>query len=253
LFANDRIRFISGLYDGTAINALRVSQNKDDHGQVFNTRLSAAPYYGDEGRYVLHFGGHYTYLADVDSRVRVQPGGSNWLAYTLDTAAVPTNHHHRSGIEAAYQDGPFAIHSEAFFAQFGGNVDKTAKGFSTEFTYFLGGEHRAYSLTSGTFGAVKMKNNFHPFESGGRNLVDGFGAWQLVLQYGYTDLGDWRTDTRDSGNRGGLQSDVTFGVNWFWTPNVRWIFEYTNSQQNTGTDYVHTNQDIFGTSLRIFF
>ncbi|MDR0522339.1 MAG: hypothetical protein LBH00_10880, partial [Planctomycetaceae bacterium] len=170
---------------------------------------------------------------------------NNWLDTTLTTGAITANHHHRGGAELAYQSGPFAVRSEAFFAKYGGNVDKTATGASVELTYFLTGDWREYSLANGNFGAAKVRKPFHPFKCGEWNLVDSLGAWQFVTQYGYVDLGDWRATT------GGRQHDLTFGLNWFWTSNLRWIFEYTHSQQNTGTAYTYTYQDIFGTSVRM--
>jgi phosphate-selective porin OprO/OprP len=271
LLANDRIRLFSGLFNGTSINSNPKSVTGDDQGILFNTRLTFAPYYSQDGRYLLSFGGHYVYnnsnSADPTGleTLSARAGGLDWMGNALTTGSITTNHSNRSGLEAVYQAGAFNIRTEAFWAKFAGDANdgKTASGFSTELSYFLTGENRSYNLSTATFGAVKPKRNFHPFKSGEWNLIDGWGAWQAVLQYAYTDLSDWREGIAAYPNpaspapptfpRGGLQNDVTFGVNWFWTSNIRMIFEYTHSQQNIGTNYVHNEQDIFGTSVRVFF
>ena len=100
-----------------------------------------------------------------------------------------------------------------------------------------------------------MNRPFQPFKSGGWNLVRGPGAWQIYTQYSYVDLIDWRGIDLGLENRyqpiGGYQHDLTLGVNWFWTSNLRWMFEYTHSQQNTGQDRTYCYQDILGASVRI--
>ncbi|GHT23003.1 hypothetical protein FACS189419_06340 [Planctomycetales bacterium] len=255
LFANERIRLFTGLFEGENINGAAKSVPYDDQGMVFNTRLTFAPYYAQEGRYLLTFGGHYIYNSNRTGleTLSARAGGLDWMNNALTTGAFRTNHSNRGGLEAAYQAGSFNVRSEAFWAKFAGDANdgKTASGFSTELSYFLTGENRSYNLSTATFGAVKPKHNFHPFKNGDWNLVDGLGAWQVVLQYAYTDLGDWRT--AGAFPRGGRQNDITAGLNWFWTTNVRWIFEYTHSQQNWGTAGNYTYENIFGASVRFHF
>ncbi len=130
-----------------------------------------------------------------------------------------------------------------------GDENNTAKGAYVELKYFLTGDHRAYSLSKGVFEGVKVKRNFHPFKCGDYNLIDGFGAWQAVVQWSYLDLSDWRY----AHEKAGRQHDLTLGMNWFWTPNIRWIFEYVHSQRNVGAGSRHCSEDIFGTSLRLHF
>jgi phosphate-selective porin OprO/OprP len=271
LFARDRIRLFYGIFQGSAINIDRFVQ-RDDQGQVFNIRLSAAPYFAEGGRYVLHFGGHYSYVSSQNDTqsLNLNLGGNSWYNTLLATGTFASNNHHRAGAEIAYQAGPFSIQSEAYVAKYAAygtsTEDKTATGAYVELKYFLTGEHRVYNLASGTFGAAKVKHNFHPFKNGEFNLIDGFGAWQAVVQYSYLDLEDWRAGNAagfpnayppTTGNadirRGGHEHDLTFGMNWFWTSNIRWIFEYTHSQRNAGSDRLSSYEDIFGTSLRLHF
>lgn len=248
LFARDRIRWIYGVYQGQNTN-VNHSVWSDNQGLILNTRLTAAPYYAEGGRYLLHIGGHYSYIDGVTSNNNIDAylGGTNWLSRTLRAANPADQHHHRSGAEIAYQRGPFGARAESFVAAY---TQGTATGTTAEVCYFLTGEHRAYNLATATIGAAQVKRPFRPFKYGDWNLVDGLGAWQLVGRYAYTDLGDWRGAANSTG---GYQHDLTFGVNWFWTSNIRCIFEYTHSQWDEGLILAHRSANIFGTSIRVFW
>ena len=257
LFAKDRIRWFYGIFQGRSINNSR-SITSDEQGYIFNTRLTMALHYAEGGRQLLHFGGHYAHVAVPRQTMSVAMGGQSALGthpnpYTLRTRTIPGKHNNRCGLELAYQSGPFGAISEAFFSHFGYGAESARKatGASLELSYFLTGDHRSYNLATGAFGAVNVIRPFVPFQSGGLNLVNGTGAWQVFTQYSYVDFGDWREGETAGERYGGYQHDLAFGVNWFWTSNLRWIFEYIHSQQNTGADRKHCYQDIIGTSVRI--
>jgi len=267
LFAQDRIRWFGGFFQGQPTHVNR-SYHSDYQGYILNTRLSAVPYYASGGRSFLHFGGHYSFIdakprqatdpptlpAASNPGVSMHAGGSGWgIGETLRMRSIRSRHQHRSGLELAYQHGPLSVMSEAFFAQYGAaDGHNLARGASLELAYFLTGDHRAYNLAAGTIGAVQMKRPFTPFKSGGWNLVNGPGAWQVYTQYAYVDLTDWREGSgRQADRYGGYQHDLTLGVNWFWTSNLRWMLEYTHSQQNTGSDRKYCYQDILGASVRV--
>ena len=264
LFAQDRIRWFGGFFQGQAINANR-SYQADYQGYMLNTRLTAVPYFSAGGRNFLHFGGHYSFVDALSQSpgahpgVAINAGGNGWglgdPGQTLRTGTIQGRYQHRSGLELAYQRGPFGVMSEAFFARYGSADDhRTARGASLELSYFLTGDHRAYNLANGVVGAVQVNRPFVPFRSGGWNLVNGTGAWQIYTQYGYIDLTDWRGVTvLGTQPIGGYQHDLTLGVNWFWTSNLRWMFEYTHSQQNTGSNRKYCYQDILGASVRVYW
>ena len=255
LFAHDRIRWFAGVFQGQNINGNPHSIRNDDQGQIYNTRLTAVPYYADGGKDLLYMGGHYSYIDGVTDNENVDAylGGTNWLSRTLRAANPKDQHHHRVGAEAAYQQGPFSMKAESFVA---GYTQGTATGTTAEVGYFLTGEHRVYNLSTAAFGAAQVQRPFHPFKYGEWNLVDGFGAWQVVGRYAYTDLGDWRGVGSAAAGYGGYQHDWTFGVNWFWTSNIRCIFEYTHSQWDAYTSvtaFAHNAADVFGTSIRVYW
>jgi phosphate-selective porin OprO/OprP len=258
LFAKDHIRLFYGVFQGNQINSNRFISD-DNPGTVFNLRLTAVPIYANEGQQVFHIGGHWSYIhsQNNETSLSIQPGGISWYSSLLGTGTFSNNNHHRGGLELALQNGQTSISSEWYFAGYadhntkahGYAPDRTATGGYIELGRFLTNDYRSYQLKSGTFNAAKVNHPFHPFKSGDWNLVDGLGAWQFILRWSYLDLLDWR----NTAGNGGRQNDLTVGINWFWTPNIRWIFEYIHSQQNTGLNYQSRNEDIFGTSLRLHF
>ena len=258
LFANDRIRLFFGVFQGAATADARYL-DEDNQGQTVNLRLTAAPWFAQDGKCVLHLGGHWEYVGtDSKSFDRVlnsrtatfsaRPGTFSWADATLRTGTFANDYSHRGGVEFAYQNGRFSTRSELHAGSFSadGQPGRHLYGAYVELAYFLTDDFRSYNLKSGLFGAPKVKQNFHPFNRCDWNLVDGFGAWQAVFQWGYTDMEDWRGGT----NIGGHQNDFVAALNWFWSPQMRWVFEYVHSRQNVGADHLRPSQDIFGTSLR---
>jgi phosphate-selective porin len=264
LFAHDRVRLFVGVFQGAGTdNAKRLIE--DNQGQIVNLRLTMAPWYAQEGKYLFHVGGHWAYES-LDSgaipvgatqkhrTLNAAPGTFSWASNTL-TATFDNDYSNRGGLEFAYQYGRFSARSELFAGSFnvnGGGQGKHLYGSYVELGYFLTDDFRTYSLSSGGFGGVKMKSNFEPFQCGQWNLVRGTGAWQAFFQWGYTDMEDWR-DGVGTASIGGHQNDFVVGMNWYWTPNIRWMFQYVRSEQCVGANYLHKSQDIFGTSLRLYF
>jgi len=265
LFANDRVRLFFGVFQGAATNIDRYLR-EDNQGQIVNLRLTAAPWFAQEGKYLIHLGGHWEYVArDSKNKPGASLPGNTPGAFgfgipaTLRSGSFANDYSHRGGLEFAYQHGRFSARSELFAGSFGayhGEPGRHLFGSYVELGYFLTDDFRTYDLHTGIFGAQKIKRNFHPYQHGEWNLIDSFGAWQVVFQWGYTDMNDWRRTNyhATTGNPvehfGGYQNDFIVGLNWYWTSQMRWIFEYVHSRQCVGADYLHPNQDIFATSIR---
>ena len=90
--------------------------------------------------------------------------------------------------------------------------DPQFNGFYAFASYFLTGEHRPYSTSSGTFAGIKPKQNFLDGKG-------GLGAWEIAARYSQLDL-------NDEGIDGGKLGDFTFGLNWYLNPNYRVTFNY---------------------------
>ena len=95
--------------------------------------------------------------------------------------------------------------------------DPYIDGWSAQVSYFLTGEHRQYSKSSGTFSRVKPKKNFRE--------DDGWGAWDLAARYSNLDFR--HSVLPDSARR---LDNVTLGLNWYLTPNVKLMWNYIHSE-----------------------
>ena len=255
LFAQDRVRLFFGVFQGVNADVDR-RVNGDNQGQIVNVRLTAAPWFAQEGKYLLHLGGHWEYVATPSKSVSFNTSpatfGLGVSQTALQSGTLASDYSNRGGLEFMYQHGRYSVRSELFAGSFNGYGAAQGRhlyGTYVELGYFLTDDFRTYDLNTGLFSGVKTKRNFHLLKCRGQNVIDSLGAWQAFFQWGYTDMTDWRRDA----NSGGYQNDFVAGMNWFWTPQLRWIFEYVRSEQCVGTGFSHRSQDIFATSLRVHF
>ena len=90
--------------------------------------------------------------------------------------------------------------------------DVSFDGYYVAASYFLTGEDRPYSTSSGKFGRVEPSNNFALNGS-------GWGAVELALRYSNLDL-------NDSPVYGGEENNWTVGLNWYLNPHTRMMLNY---------------------------
>lgn len=100
-------------------------------------------------------------------------------------------------------------------------VNAVYHGGYVQLLYYLTGDHDHYNKATGVFERVRPSQNF-AYGSAGK----GSGAWQVGLRYNYLDL-------NDSGLNGGLLHNLTFGLNWFWNPNMKMQFNYIATYRDT--------------------
>lgn len=119
------------------------------------------------------------------------------------------------GGEAAFMYGPASLQGEYIVTNVNrgsGLSSPTFDGFYVQGSYILTGESRRYSFGSGSFG------NPRPNAVVGRG---GWGAWELALRYSNLNL-------NDSGILGGKVDNITAGINWYPTGNLRFMANYVN-------------------------
>ena len=90
-------------------------------------------------------------------------------------------------------------------------------------SYFLTGEYMPWDRTSGTLDRPHILENFFlvdRFCGERRGVAGGWGAWQVAARYSFVDL-------TDADIAGGVQNDVTLGLNWWWNSYARWQFNMT--------------------------
>jgi len=176
------------------------------------------PIYEKKGEQVLHLGiaGSFQGAPNNSARYRQRPS-AHLATRFVDTGTIRVNNDQRLGGEAAYVCGPFSLQGEAM-AMFANGVqgqnDFCSFGAYIMASYFFTGEVRPYDTKKGVFKRVKPNNNF----LGG----DGSGAWEGAVRYSFLDL-----DTgQDLSTANTELHDVTAGVNWYWNPVFRVMFNY---------------------------
>jgi phosphate-selective porin OprO/OprP len=226
----------------------------NDGEQVLHLAGSFQWRHADLGR-TIQPGGTGNAYADTqhDVRFRARPeirdatgiGSTEILggdtARFVDTGFLLASNVCTYGSELLWIDGPFSLQGEAGcarvqdarsiypasqFNRFRG--DPIFWGASTQVSYFLTGEHRGYDRRFGVFDRPKVANNFNP-----KNCADGgeddcgecanpgWGAFEVAYRYSYLDL-------NDNGINGGLLSQHTVGLNWYFNDNFKVQINYLN-------------------------
>lgn len=126
------------------------------------------------------------------------------------------------GLEAAAVFGAFSAQAEYLYRSFNavsGEADQDLNAWYAYASYFLTGESRAYKTSSGVFSRVTPK---------GIVGKGGMGAWEIGLRYSDIDLED---------NSAGSKGDIfTVGLNWYATPNIRFMANYTSADVEGESD-----------------
>ena len=111
----------------------------------------------------------------------------------------------KAGLELAYQAGPFAAEAEYLTVDVDrdNGSDLTFDGFHVQASYILTGESRSYG--GGSFGGVTPQG--------------AAGAWEVAARYSQMDL-------NDEDVQGGEQENITLGVNYYASSNLRFMANY---------------------------
>jgi phosphate-selective porin len=103
-------------------------------------------------------------------------------------------------------------------------VDRDFYGAYVLGSYFLTGENRAYKRgTTYAFDRVTPHTNYWLISG-----CKGMGAWELTARWSWLDLTEG-VDTNTSDDASGVMNNYTVGVNWYWNPYARMMFNYIHS------------------------
>jgi phosphate-selective porin OprO/OprP len=178
-------------------------------------RATGVPWYGDEGRRVLHLGLSYSHEFRSNDAIRFASKPEAHLSPVdfVDTLDIASDGVDLLNPELALVYGPFSLQAEYTYAAVeatnGPNPD--FDGYYAMASYFLTGEHRRYDRSKGAFVRVSPAENF--------SSTGGWGAWEVALRYSVLDLDD-------DGISGGELDDWTLGINWYLNPFARIMFNY---------------------------
>ncbi len=188
--------------------------------------------------YNLHLGASASYVlhpADqgVDAtgaryaiRLRDRPELRVDSTRLIDTSNIDAEHAYVYGVELAGNWRNFQAQAEHFW--FGVERPSSAAqdpkfgGYYVQGSWLLTGESRRYVMANGSYQSLRPRK---PFSASG-----GIGAWELALRFSHADFnfeeGAIGTAPSADAVRGGEQDVWTLGVNWYVTPNVKFMLNY---------------------------
>ncbi|MDY8110429.1 porin [Fulvimarina sp. 2208YS6-2-32] len=232
-YGGDAYSLAGGIFGGD------VNTGVDSEGLAFTGRATWAPVYaqseitrgGDASGdgvgtqrvdRLLHLGAAISTRFDIDHSFGFS-GGTNSTLTSRSIAAGPSfddaDQLLRGNLEASIVLGSLSIQGELTGARVEGSFDSgTAHGGYLYSTYFLTGETRGYSRSSGTFGRVVPKN---PIDEG------GFGAFEIGARIDYLDLTDLCPD-------GGAQFGASAVANLYLTKRVTLTSDYSYTVGTAG-------------------
>lgn len=217
--------------------------NTGDKGYGMASRITALPFYADDGSALLHLGLDYSLTRPSTQTLeyRNQPefggpfigatGSTPSVPFFVDTGVMSATSSNLFNAEIAAVKNHAYIQSELTYALVNLTNGSTATfpGYYAQAGYFLTGETRSYNKLAGVLGRVKPIHNW--------GEPCGYGAVELAARYSYLDL----TSRSVSGGR---MNDVTLGVNWYLNQYTKLQLNYIRSivdQTSTGTNNIDTN------------
>lgn len=221
-----------------------------DESWGFNGRATWEPAF-DTGK-IIHLGlsGYYrTALksGDIEDAVRLsdRPNIRIDNGNIADSGVITDVHSLKyGGVEAAGVFGPLTVVGEAgrlWLDRDQAQEDRHFTGFYGYAAYMLTGETRPFK--GGNFDRVR------PFKELGKS---GLGAFEIALRYDHLNL----KKTPILARAGNQASSFTFGVNWYWNPYAKLMFNWVRfNGDNTPLDPIgdKTKGDAFATRLHLDF
>jgi phosphate-selective porin OprO/OprP len=211
--------------------------------EVFDSQLAAVARAGGllatGADYNVHVGASGTYVispADLGSsatpprhaiRFRDRPEIRVDSTRLIDSGAIDADHASVLGMEFGANWKNLYIQGEHFWFDIERNAptaldDPSFSGWYLQGSWLITGESRRYNAATGSFQSPRP---IVPFATG-----SGFGAWELAARYSRVDLnfreGLAGTAAAPGAVRGGEQSILALGVNWYLNPNFKVMMNY---------------------------
>lgn len=191
---------------------------------------------------LIHLGASVTYRKtgdDKEVRIRERPESHITSVRFVNTDKIEDIDATLGyGFEAAGVYGPLSLQGEYIRVNLDRDADTPDLDFDGYYVYgswLITGESRSYRDKIGEFGRIKP-----------RGIVGqgGIGAWELALRYSNLDLTDGDFD-------GGKENNITVGLNWYATPNIRFMANYIHVESEK--EGVEDNPDIYQMRAQLDF
>lgn len=255
---NSTENYLASYY--TDISTFQATDEGEQFGKAgrfdFTQRLVFLPWYDEpsDGRYLFFFGGAFNYQNARNNTVKYSTTPEAVLQYFttkneipsfISTGNITARDVQIAQVEASTVLGPLSIQGEYY----GTWVTPTASGTPYFFhgayafvSYFLTGEHRVYSRDQGYYTSVTPFTNFFRVRGSDGRVVQGSGAWELAARFSTMNLSDRSI-------QGGRLNDVTLGVNWYLTRQLKVMANYIYAMNNVNNR--QTYADIFETRCQV--
>lgn len=261
-FHDDRMTFaIGGFADRTTESVPTWEGNPS--GTAITARWTAVPWYDETtNANFLHLGTGYSfrdinehrnlsYKTQAESTYSPIVGGGTITGLGTDGTASGIDTRTLFSAELLGNHGPWSIQSEYCVDFLGADTsfntsvqpnairDGHIQAFYLAGSYFLTGEHRTYDRKTGTLGTITPNRCFLAAPDGGKT---GWGAWQIAYRFSMIDYGNLyrqgHQDTPVAAYRkilGEQVIDHTIGLNWYWNPYARTMFDYIYTQSDANS------------------
>jgi phosphate-selective porin OprO/OprP len=238
-----------GFFNGNGRQAAAQAENNDE--KDICARLRITPFRAGENEWLkqLRLGVAMTY-GDVDNLALGDVTGADFSNLTMiDFTGTEDGVRTRMGLEFSWLMGPMSVRAEYVTMNrevVTGPADREdfdTDAYYLQFTYLLTGETKTLE------NRIVPKKNF--------SVKDGnWGAWELALRLASLDASDGEdVGVVGAGANQEIQ-EITVGVNWWMTPNVRLMFNYEmfnmDEEVANGGDPID-DQTIFYTRFQIDF
>jgi len=232
----ERMTWASGLFRANSRNTGNPFDTGDGEYST-TTRLTALPWYEDEGRRLVHLGAaynHRSYNLDAGqerARFRSFPEVRTGRYVMADTGFIAAESADLLGAEFALNLGPFCVQSEFYHAwlndaRLAGRITQPRfHGWYVQASYFLTGESRVYDVEDAVFDRPIPHENFFFVRNGGSRGWNKFGlgrgAWEASFRYAEVDVND-----PGEGMNAQIVRDYTFALTWYLNANTRVQWQY---------------------------
>jgi phosphate-selective porin OprO and OprP len=229
---SERVTWCYGIFQ-PATNVFGVSLNKYTAG----ARVTALPWYEDEGARLIHLGLGYWGGELVQDQLRDRartllrnaPGFA--VPVLADTGEISGSKQYTLAPEFAFVLGSLTVQAEYAGQLLTDAIAANGQNQGTVFyhggyfeaLYFLTGEHQDYVRREGVFGRVVPLHDYY-WKKG--DSYRACGAWQVGARFSYLNLNDKAID-------GGQVYDWTVGLNWYLNPNMKVECNYIAEHRNT--------------------
>ena len=200
--------------------------NEGDEGDGIATRFTYAPLHN--ATQSLHLGialAHRRLNSAKEIELDIRPESHITDVKYLNTGDIGnTDAVTQAGLEVAWVNGPFSVQTEwqqTKLDRASGLSSPTFDGWYAYASWFVTGESRNYRPKKGAFGKIKPHRD---------------SAVELALRFSNLNL-------NDSGITGGEQNNTTLGLNWYFNPQIRLMFNYLWIDND---EFADDNGDVLG-------